>query len=580
MIVHLISVFLLGVLACPAASAAADSGAVLPHLTSGTLPLAETERIYLAEIEHRGLALNMRGWPAVSAAIRTADAQKIALFLSPTFEGAILDFTQGKGPQTESLNIRRITATGSPKMTPIPAKREEFAQYLQGLRSQFVKDAQVELLLKSLSPVVREKLEGAWKGSCALRIVGRRADGGQGETMLGLEFNLATVPDVDVITNAPGWVQALRVTDAQEAIAKGDLLAEVAKERGIDRTLFQDNWNEPQEKRSVVTGGVYVADIDNDGHDDLLVTDMRGVFLFRGQADGQFVEITEQAGLPRKINGEQNAAFADFDNDGFVDLLLDARLFRNVGGKHFEEVTHLTRFRFGSALGFAVADYDRDGKMDIYVSRSHGPKGGRSGQNSWIDGPGGPGNQLWRNLGNWQFEEVSQKANAQAGRRSTFTSCFLDVNNDGWPDIYVINEFGGGTLLVNQGNGKFKEQPLLDDNGDFGSMGMVVGDYDNDGNIDIYTANMSSKAGRRVMENLTPGTYPPDVFAKMKRFVTGSEMYHNLGGLKFERLGKPLRVFGVGWAYGTAFLDLDNDGFLDLYGTAGFMSVNKEEPDG
>ena len=111
-------------------------------------------------------------------------------------------------------------------------------------------------------------------------------------------------------------------------------------------------------------------------------------------------------------------------------------------------------------------------------------------------------------------------------------------------------------------------------------MGMVVGDYDNDGNIDIYTANMSSKAGRRVMENLTPGTYPPDVFAKMKRFVTGSEMYHNLGGLKFERVGKPLRVFGVGWAYGTAFLDLDNDGFLDLYGTAGFMSVNKEEPDG
>ena len=204
LIVHSISVFLLGVLACPAASAAADSGAVLPHLTSGKLPLAETERIYLAEIEHRGLALNMRGWPAVSAAIRTADAQKLALFLSPTFEGTILDFAQGKGPQTESLNIRRITATGSPKMTPIPAKREEFAQYLQGLRSQFAKDAQVELLLKSLSPVVREKLEGAWKGSCALRIVGRRADGGQGETMLGLEFNLATVPDVDVITNAVG----------------------------------------------------------------------------------------------------------------------------------------------------------------------------------------------------------------------------------------------------------------------------------------------------------------------------------------------------------------------------------------
>ena len=571
-------VFLLGVLACPLM--AADSGVALPHLTGGKLPLAESERVYLAEIEHRGLALNMRGWPAIAAAIRAADTQKLGQFFSPTFEGTILDFTHGKGPQTGSLNIRRITATGSPKMTPVPAKSDEFTRHLLDLRSQFAKDAKVELVLKSLSPVVREKLDDAWKGSCALRLVGRRTDGGQGETMVNLDFILATVPDVDVITNAPGWIQALRVSDAQEAIAKADLLAEVAKERGIDRALFQDNWNEPQERRTVVTGGVYVADIDNDGYDDVLVTDLRGVFLFHAQPDGRFVEISEQAGLPRKLTGEMNAAFADFDNDGFVDLLLDTRMFRNVAGTRFEEVTHLTRFRFGSALGFAVGDYDKDGKVDIYVSRSHGPKGSRSGQNSWIDGPGGPGNQLWRNLGNWQFEEVSQKANAQAGRRSTFTSCFLDVNNDGWPDIYVINEFGGGTLLVNQGTGKFKEQTLLDDNGDFGSMGMVVGDYDNDGNVDIYTANMSSKAGRRVMENLSQGTYPPEIFAKMKRFVTGSEMYHNLGGLKFERVGKPLRVFGVGWAYGTAFLDLDNDGFLDLYGTAGFMSVNKEEPDG
>ena len=144
----------------------------------------------------------------------------------------------------------------------------------------------------------------------------------------------------------------------------------------------------------------------------------------------------------------------------------------------------------------------------------------------------------------------------------------------------MINEFGGGILLVNQGNGTFQEQPLLDDAGDFGTMGMAVADFNNDGNIDIYTANMYSKAGRRIMENLPEGSYPPATFAKMKRFVTGSELYRNLGGLKFERVGKSMRAHAVGWAYGATFLDLDNDGFLDLYGTAGFMSVNKEEPDG
>jgi len=204
----------------------------------------------------------------------------------------------------------------------------------------------------------------------------------------------------------------------------------------------------------------------------------------------------------------------------------------------------------------------------------------RSSKNSWIDGPGGPGNQLWRNLGNFKFEEVSVKANATAGRRSCFTAAWLDANNDNLPDVYVINEFGGGALLLNNGNGSFREIPPLNDVGDFGSMGLAVADYDNDGNIDVYTCNMYSKAGRRVMENLSPGTYPPEIFAKMKRFVTGSEMYRNTGGLKFERIGKALRVHAVGWAYGAAFFDLDNDGFLDLYGTAGFVSVNKEEPDG
>jgi hypothetical protein len=102
-------------------------------------------------------------------------------------------------------------------------------------------------------------------------------------------------------------------------------------------------------------------------------------------------------------------------------------------------------------------------------------------------------------------------------------------------------------LLVNKGDGTFREMPLIDDTGDFGSMGLAVGDYDNDGHIDVYTANLYSKAGRGIMENLSEGTFAPEVFAKMKRFVTGSELYHNDGGLKFTRAGKRARVHAVGW---------------------------------
>ncbi len=550
--------------------------------TIGTtkLPLAESDRIYLANIEQRGLRLSIRAFPALSSAISNAAPAKISRFFAASFSGQILDWAQSSGPETEALKIRRIVAAGEPKSKVVLANGEQFVKYLLDLRSRFEPGVFVEMALKSFSPVQRDQIEGPWRGGCALRLAGRRLDGARGEIMVSLDLELIHVPEADVIAGEAGWVQSLRVTEAQEAVAKVELLAEVGKERGIDRSLFQDNWAEPLAMRTIVTGGLYVADVDDDGWEDVLVTDKKGVFLFRNEGGGHFVDVTDKAGLPRRLGSVANALFGDFDGDGLVDLLLDSRIFRNAGNFRFEEVTNATRLLFGSALGLSVGDYDKDGRLDIYVARSNGEKGGRYSKNSWIDGPGGPGNQLWRNLGNWQFEEVSQKANAQAGRRSCFTAAWLDANNDGWPDIYTINEFGGGILLINQGNGTFKEQPLLDDAGDFGSMGMVVGDYDNDGNIDIYTANMSSKSGRRVMENLPAGSYSPDVLSKMKRFVTGSEMYHNLGGLKFARLGSALRVRAVGWAYGAAFVDLDNDGWLDLYGTCGFMSVNKEEPDG
>jgi hypothetical protein len=417
-----------------------------------------------------------------------------------------------------------------------------------------------------------------------LRIVGARAAAaeGKGELMAKFEFETDKLPDVDEIATTGGWIRSLRMIEGQEAIAHQDLMAEVSKERGIDRALFLDNWTSgtPPGQRPIVTGSVCVGDLDNDGRDDVLVPDVKGVFLFRATEDGKFKEVGRGSGLPVELSPVANAALGDFDGDGFVDVILESRSFKNLGNFKFQEVTDRTSFRFGNLTGFSVADFDRDGKLDLYVTRNYGAKVPRASKNSWIDGPGGPGNQLWRNLGNWKFEEVSFKVNAQAGRRSCFTACWLDANNDGAPDIYVINEFGGGVLLVNHGNGTFREVPLLNDAGDFGSMGMAVGDYNNDGNIDIYTANMYSKAGRRVMENLAQGSYPPEIFTKMKRFVTGSEMYRNNGDLNFERIGKALRVHAVGWAYGTSLVDLDNDGYLDLYGTAGFMSVNKEEPDG
>lgn len=547
------------------------------------LPLAEAERVYLADIEHRALTLAKKGFPAFKAALRDADLAKVARFFSSSFQGRTLDLAKGKSPDSTAFTVHRSEANTASSETESQASGEEFARYLLAFVKRFDREVQLEMKLLELAPVRREDLNGPWRGNANLRFFGRFPGGRPAEIFLKLAIDFARIGDVDVIATDPGWIQSMRVIEGYEAYAEHDLFAEVGKERGIDAALLWDNWKNPVEKATVVSGGVYLADVDGDGWDDVLITDINGVFLFKQTADGRFIETAEKSGLPHKLHSVVNAVFGDFDQDGWPDLIIDNRVFRNTGGGRFEEITRQCNLRFGNLtylIGYTVGDFDKDGKLDIYVTRSYGPQG-RYGKNSWIDGPGGPGNQLWRNLGNWKFEDVSDRANARAGRRSCFTASWLDANNDGWPDLYVINEFGGGILLVNNGKGAFTEQPLIpNDVGDFGSMGLAVADINNDGNIEVYAANMYSKSGRRIVGNLAADAYEPAVMAKMKRFFPGSEMYRNLGGLKFEKAGDPLHVRAVGWAYGPTFFDANNDGFLDIYATSGFASVNKEEPDG
>jgi hypothetical protein len=120
-------------------------------------------------------------------------------------------------------------------------------------------------------------------------------------------------------------------------------------------------------------------------------------------------------------------------------------------------------------------------------------------------------------------------------------------------------------------------------------MGVAAGDVDNDGNIDLYVANMYSKAGNRVISNVASGTYPEQTMATLRSFLAGSQLHRNQGSgamgqgsgsPAFEQFGQVWQVASVGWAYGPALVDLDNDGWLDIYATAGFMSQDRNKPDG
>jgi hypothetical protein len=555
----------------PAAEGPADPG---PSLT-------EAQRAYVWELEHHGNVLNMHGFKRLANALRDADAKALTAMLANDFAGQLPQDPHVTSLQSECVDVVRREDAGR---TPARVGREQFLAALLGFRRNFTaKPPGVQLVLKTARPRIEGQLDGPWEGLAQLRLHGDSSPGQPCEITVLLDYE--TVRPTQEGLARPGWLRAARVRQSLVAQAKHYLLAEVTRERGLDPSLFHDNWLEDQESSSsqwTATGGVFVCDFDRDGILDVLVTDLKRYALYRGGPDGHFVDVTAQVGLPILPLNETAlsgvACWIDIDGDGWDDLILGGRVFRNLQGKRFVDYTARSRLRLPpDTISLVVADYDRDGKLDLYATRT-----GSGTARSWLDGRSArdAGNRLFRNQGDWQFEDVTERSGTSGGQRSTFTAVWLDANNDGWPDLYVTNEFGNGLLLENRGDGTFRERALGQGDLDFGTMGAAAGDIDNDGHIDIYAANMYSKAGNRVISNIPPGTYPAELMSKLRRFVAGSQMHLNKGDFRFRQAGADLQVNGVGWAYGPVLADLDNDGWLDIFATAGHMSRDRNKPDG
>ena len=334
------------------------------------------------------------------------------------------------------------------------------------------------------------------------------------------------------------------------------------------------------EKKYIVesmSGGAGFIDCDDDGKLDIIVAGGSTVDRFRQggdpmirlyhqDADLKFSEITKNAGLNRKGWG-MGIAVADFDNDGISDIYVTGyggnALYHGLGKCKFEDVTDRAGVAVGGfSTGAAWADYDRDGKVDLFVSRyvqfdiNRLPDFGSDEKNCRFKGvlvqcgPWGligESDFLFHNRGDGTFEDVSKKAGVDdSNRYYGLGAIWGDYDNDGWPDLYVANDAGPNYLYRNKHDGTFEEGGMLSgvavsgEGLQQGSMGVDWGDYLNDGHLAMFVTNFTEQ---------------PDT------------LYRNQGTQGFSDVSWPAKLAQptyplVGW--GTAFFDMDNDGWLDI----------------
>ncbi len=330
--------------------------------------------------------------------------------------------------------------------------------------------------------------------------------------------------------------------------------------------------------------GVSVADIDNDGFDDLYVCQPAGLpnRLYRNRGDGTFEDVTESSGLGI-LENTACALFADFNNDGRQEVIVvranGPLLFLNEGGGKFRQMNDAFQFANspqGTFTGAAAADYDRDGWLDVYFCLYSYYQG--TGQykypSPYHDAENGPPNFLMRNRRDGTFSDATAASGLnQNNTRYSFCCGWSDYNRDGWPDLYVVNDFGRKKLYRNKGDGTFTDvapQAAAEDTG----AGMSVSwlDYDNDGAQDLYVANMWTAAGERVsmQENFKKDS-PREIRALYQKHAMGNSLLHNRGPL-FDNDTNSAAV-GMGrWSWSSDAFDFDHDGFLDLYIANGMVS--------
>ena len=366
---------------------------------------------------------------------------------------------------------------------------------------------------------------------------------------------------------------------------------DVAREAGLVAPIIYGNPDHTEYILEAIGCGCAFLDYDNDGWMDIFLltgTRLTGAppgttnRLYKNNRDGTFTDVTDKAGL-REVGWASALCVGDYDNDGFEDLFCtyfgQNKLYRNNGDGTFTDVTRQAgllneKQRWGAGCTFV--DYNRDGYLDLFVSNylefdiTRVPRPGENRYCTWKGlpvecGPRGlppEYHSLYRNNGDGTFTDVSGPTGiSQVGGSYGMTAVSADFDEDGWPDIYVACDSTPSLLFVNNRKGAFTEEGVLrgvalsEDGMEQAGMGVAVGDYDLDGHLDVLKTHFSDDT---------------------------NGLYHNDGTGQFEDVTRSTKV-GVETRYicwGAGMIDLDNDGWPDLFMTTGsvYPQIEKKLP--
>lgn len=370
---------------------------------------------------------------------------------------------------------------------------------------------------------------------------------------------------------------------------------DITKIAGIHFTHFYGQ-RTVQLPEDMGSGAAWV-DYDQDGNEDLLVVNEAGPLtmtpdqvskspahseLYHNNGNGTFTNVTKKSGINFHGCG-MGVAVGDMDNDGYPDIFITAYgknvFYHNNGNGTFSDDTGKAGFggKEGFWAGASWADYDRDGYLDLYVcgyvkysqlNKQPVLQRENNAEPASINPLSFPPqrNLLYHNNRNGTFTELAIPAGVADPTGKSLSASWCDFNNDGWPDLYVANDVSDNVLYLNRGNGTFDEVSHLAHVADYrGAMGLAVGDWENDGDMDLFVTHwLAEENGFYINKLITLGEKPGT--RQSLQFQDEAEKY-GLGQVSLDDV-----------AWGTSFFDYDNDTRLDLLVVNGSTNQQEDNP--